>query len=325
MNRNRVLPVLFAIILVSTFCVAQQEQERTTVGKELRFLVISDWGMEAIDDRTEKWPGKVRVAQQLGATADRFKPLFVISCGDNFHGTGVATTTDPLWKVNFEDAYARPSLQIPWFIALGNHDYEGNVDAELEYSRRHSRWVQPNRYFSFTWSLGDSTSALFVVLDSSPFIESYREDPVGSHNVSGQDRMKQRSWCDSVLCSSKAPWKFVVFHHPAYSASSKHGSTPEIQKTFVPMFEKYRVAACFSGHDHDLQHSRPDGSTVEYFGCGGGADPRAVGTATFTKFSKSSLGFAAVSVTREMMRLRFLSDTGAELYHYEIKNPDSTR
>jgi hypothetical protein len=121
-----------------------------------------------------------------------------------------------------------------------------------------------------------------------------------------------------VLSTSNAKWKFVFFHHPAYSASSKHGSTKEVQNTFVPLFEKYHVDACFSGHDHDLQHSHPENSTIEYFGTGGGSETRPVGTKDFTKFSQASLGFGAVSLTQSTMRLSFVNEKGERLYTYEI-------
>ncbi len=88
--------------------------------------------------------------------------------------------------------------------------------------------------------------------------------------------------------------------------------------TFVPLFEKYHVAACFSGHDHDLQHSLPANSTVNYFGVGGGSDTRTAGHADFTKYSVSSLGFGVVSVDDKTMKFNFVNDKGEQLYSYEI-------
>ena len=207
---------------------------------------------------------------------------------------------------------------IPWYIALGNHDYEGNAEAELEYAKTSKRWIEPARYFSFTKRLHGSTAALFVILDSSPFVEEYINQKGDGHHVNGQQTATQVIWCDSVLRTSNAAWKFVFFHHPAFSASSKHGSTKEIQRAFVPLFEKYHVNACFSGHDHDLQHSRPDSATVEYFGCGGGSETRPAGQAPFTKFSVASLGFGVASLTQNTMRFSFVDDKGEQIYKYEI-------
>jgi len=284
----------------------------------LNFLVISDWGRDGINDSTKKTPGQLKIAKQLGTTAKEIQASFVITCGDNFHGKGVSSPADPLWQENFEKVYADKSLMIPWYITLGNHDYEGNVDAELEYAKTSQRWTQPARYYSFTKTLPDSTAILFVVLDSSPFVEEYINQKGDGHHVSGQDTGRQVHWCDSVLSVSRAVWKFAVFHHPAYSASSKHGSTREIQNALVPLFEKYHVDACFSGHDHDLQHSQPENSTVEYFGNGGGSETRPAGHATFTKYSEASLGFGVVSLTQSTMRFTFVNDKGEQVYTHEI-------
>ncbi len=235
-----------------------------------------------------------------------------------FSWNGVSSSTDSLWKVNFENVYNAKSLMIPWYIALGNHDYAGNADAELEYAKTSKRWVEPARYFSFTKKLHGSTRVLFVILDSSPFVEEYINEKSDGHHVSGQKIAVQLRWCDSVLSSSSASWKFVFFHHPAYSASSKHGSTVEIQRAFVPLFEKYHVDACFSGHDHDLQHSRPDDATVEYFGCGGGSETRPAGQAPFTKYSNASLGFGVASLTQSTIRFSFVNENGEQIYVYDM-------
>lgn len=280
--------------------------------RALNFLVISDMGREGINDKNEKAPGQIKVANQLGITAKEINAAFVVTCGDNFHGQGVTSVTDSLWFVNFENVYTAKSLMIPWYITLGNHDYEGNVDAEIEYSKTSNRWSLPARYYNFTKILPDSSSALFVILDSSPFIDDYNYEK-------GEKTARQIKWCDSVLNSSNAKWKFAFFHHPAYSASSTHGCTKEIITNFVPLFEKYNVDACFSGHDHDLQHSHPENSTIEYFGVGGGSSPRTAGKESFSKYSFSSLGFGVVSLTSNIFKFSFVNDKGDQLYSYELK------
>jgi tartrate-resistant acid phosphatase type 5 len=325
--RNRFLPVP-TIILILIFNLlytnlypqsANESSKQLTLGeKSLNFLVLSDWGRDGIDDTTKKAPGQIKVAKQLGLTAKEINASFVVTCGDNFHGHGVTSSTDPFFKVNFENVYTDKSLMIPWYITLGNHDYEGNVDGELEYAKTSSRWTQPARYYSFTKKLPDSTEVLFVVLDSSPLIGEYINSKADEHHVKNINNFLQAHWCDSVLSKSNNKWKFVFYHHPAYSASSTHGSTKEIQDFFVPLFEKYHVTACFSGHDHDLQHSHPANATVEYFGTGGGSETRPVGQADFTKFSKESLGFSVVSLTQNIMRLTFVNELGEQIYTYEI-------
>ncbi len=218
--------VVSLIILVGAFTInSQSEKDKTNQllpkNNPLNFLVISDWGRDGINDTNKKTPGQLKVAKQLGITAKEINTSFVITCGDNFHGKGVSNVTDPLWKVNFENVYTDKALMIPWYITLGNHDNEGNVEAELEYAKTSMRWTEPARYYSFTKKLSDSSTALFVVLDSSPFIQEYQNQKKDGHHVKGQDTALQIHWCDSVLSSSNAKWKFVFFHHPAYSSFFK--------------------------------------------------------------------------------------------------------
>lgn len=291
----------------------------SAASQPLNFLVISDWGRDGINDKEKKTPGQLKVAKQFAATAKEIRASFVVTCGDNFHGKGVPGPKDPLWSENFEKVYSQEALMIPWYITLGNHDYEGSVEAELEYARTSGRWTQPGRYYAFTKELPDSTTALFLVLDSSPLVQQYIDDTHDQHHVKGQDTAAQARWCERTLGASKATWKFVFFHHPAYSASSTHGDTAEIQSTFVPLFEKYHVDACFSGHDHDLQHSHPDHSTIEYFGVGGGSDTRPAGQAAFTRFSRASLGFGAVSVLPHAATVSYINEKGEQIYSYTLR------
>jgi len=81
----------------------------------ISFLAVGDWGRDGAFHQAE-------VAARMGETATALYADFVISVGDNFYEDGVASVDDPKWKTSFEDVYTAPSLQIPWYVALGNHD-----------------------------------------------------------------------------------------------------------------------------------------------------------------------------------------------------------
>jgi len=83
----------------------------------------------------------------MGETAKALDAAFVISVGDNFYEDGVASIDDPKWKTSFEDVYTAPSLQIPWYVALGNHDYHGNTQAQLDYAQASKRWNMLGRWY----------------------------------------------------------------------------------------------------------------------------------------------------------------------------------
>lgn len=125
----------------------------------LTFLAVGDWG----------WRGEKQqqpVADQMAATARTLGAHFVISTGDNFYYDGVTSTSDSHFDESFEQVYDAPSLQVPWYISLGNHDYSGDPTTQIAYSSVSDRWTLPDRYYSVTKVLNDTTRAQFIILDS---------------------------------------------------------------------------------------------------------------------------------------------------------------
>ncbi len=127
-GKTIVSPVL-ALLLLSFQLLAETAVPKQNAGG-LSFLVISDWGGKG-------GTNQVAVAEQMGRTAQNLKSRFVITCGDNYHGNGIDSAESPRWKSEYEDIYKAPSLGIPWYPTLGNHDNRGNAAAEIEYGGMH--------------------------------------------------------------------------------------------------------------------------------------------------------------------------------------------
>ena len=95
--------------------------------------------------------------------------------GDNFYEDGVQSTSDPQWRSSFETIYSAPSLQIPWYVALGNHDYRGVPQAQIDYAKISHRWQMPSRYYKVSGGqIGAPHLDLFVI-DTSPLVHKYRK------------------------------------------------------------------------------------------------------------------------------------------------------
>jgi acid phosphatase len=101
----------------------------------------------------------------------------VLALGDNFYQSGVASVDDPLWKSVYEDVYTHPALNVPWHVALGNHDYRGNPQAQVDYTARHTRWSMPARYYQVADKALKAADVDMFVIDTSPFVEGYRSKP----------------------------------------------------------------------------------------------------------------------------------------------------
>lgn len=270
--------------------------------QNITFLAIGDWGREG------KYLQK-ETADAMGIYAEQNKCDFVVTLGDNIYNTGVMSTYDPKWQTSFEQIYTASSLQIPWYASLGNHDYAGNPQAQIDYSNISSRWKMPARYYSFVKQVDDSTFVLFVILDTNPFIESYKS----LWDIDSQDPDIQLKWLDSILSFSKAKWKIAAGHHPIYSGG-QHGNTKELIDKLDPVLEKHNVDMYIAGHDHDMQHLRKKNVLVDYFVSGAGSSLRETGRTEYTLFAKSINGFLAVNIYNSHIQADFINYLGSVEY-----------
>jgi tartrate-resistant acid phosphatase type 5 len=298
------------VLLLILFCLplnAQSSSEKH-FPDSLNFLVISDFGGQG---------GKIQrdVAYQLGQIAHVEKSRFVITCGDNYHLNGISNAHDPRWKSEYEEIYSSLSLMIPWYASLGNHDYIGSAQAEIEYSLISNRWKMPDRYYAHKEKINDTADVLFVHIDTSPFITDYRNND-SIYHVLGQDIHKQLHWIDSVLASSHALWKIVVGHHPIYSSVGNHGNTKELINDVLPLLQKYGVRIYFCGHEHILQYLVHD--KINFFVCGGGSVSRPVSDRDDVKFGIGSPGFLSMTITPVSATGVYFNDKGKKLYSTTI-------
>lgn len=273
------------------------------------FIIVSDWGRNGV-------PSQQAVADQMGRTGDSIDPEFIVSCGDNFQINGVASTTDPLWMVNFENVYKSNSLYVDWYPVLGNHDYKGSTQAQIEYSKVSRRWRMTARNYTFTRDINDSVSTRFIFLDTPPLIEDYRTHPEEYPDANAQDINEELKWLKSVLEKSTEQWILVFGHHPIYSASKKHGNTEEMIEKVKPLLEEYNAQFYFCGHDHDMQHLHEKEGKVEYIVTGTGSEIRPNSSNEMTRFSISEPGFTIVSLKADTLIVCFTGIKGNIIYKF---------
>jgi len=318
MLKNILYLALFASIVLSCSNAPKKSLSEVKVAPTIHlkkynhgfeFFVISDWGRNGFNNQQE-------LANQMATQADSIEPEFIVSCGDNFQVNGVESVEDPLWMSTFENVYKNPSLQVDWYPVFGNHDYKGNSQAEIDYSKISRRWRFESRYYTFVRKINDSISARFIFLDTPPLIDEYYKKQ-GYPDVIRQDSAKQIRWLKEVLANSKEQWKLVFGHHPIFSASPKHGNTPEMIKKIKPILEKYNVQFYICGHDHDLQHLKEKNGNIDYMVTGAGSETRPCGTNELTLFSKSIPAFSSVTFHGDSIRYCFIDINGQPVYSFE--------
>lgn len=278
--------------------------------KSLNFLVLGDWGRNGHYQQRS-------VAKWMDIAMEQLDGDFITTVGDNFYSNGIASVNDPYWQTSYENIYNGPHLFEEWYATLGNHDYRGNWQAQIDYSKISRRWNMPAPYYAKTFETMDGQSLLMVFLDTSPLNPEYK-DQAKYTETQKQDGAKQLAWLTQTLATSEAKWKVVLGHHPLYSSGKRYGKTDGIRQILEPVLEKYQVDAYYAGHEHDLQHNQPKGTTVAHFISGAGSEVRPVAQHEFTKFAQSTAGFAAVSVNQNTLITQFISSTGKALYQYKI-------
>ncbi|TYR35557.1 acid phosphatase [Sphingobacterium phlebotomi] len=290
----------------------------TYIEDSYSFLVLGDFGR--VGDYYQQ-----DVARELGHATIALEAEFIVSVGDNFYPNGVASTTDYHWISSFETIYKDPSLYTDWYVALGNHDYRGNVQAQIDYSNISRRWNMPARYYSKTFEVNDNEKLLLIVMDTNPYIDSYHEDPEKYTGIAGQDTAKQTQWLTEQLQTDdpQVKWKIVVGHHPLYSGGKRKESedTKLFEKKFADLFDQHQVDAYICGHEHDLQIIKPQGRFTTQFLSGAASEVRASGNREGTIFAAAESGFMAFSIVDGKILVQTVraNETGAKVLHkYEL-------
>ena len=305
------LMVLCALIFVAGSTFGQQHVEsriaRWTIkdlpvdSKAFHFLIVGDWGRNGQGDQQ-------KVADWMGVAANQVNAKFVVSTGDNFYCCGVASTNDYQWISSFENVFRSHALQIPWYVVLGNHDYQGNVNAQIDYTHVSQRWKMPARYFT-----KNIRGVRFVFIDTSPFISSYYKSDQFP-DLQKQDTTRQLAWMDSVLLHSREKWKIVVGHHPVYSVG-EHGGEPDMQRMVLKRMVKNKVQLYLAGHDHSLQSLAKTDEPTRHLISGGGAEVTPIiSDPQLTRFAKSTTGFMVAAVTDNNIKIYFINNSGKILY-----------
>ncbi|GIH29108.1 acid phosphatase [Acrocarpospora phusangensis] len=192
-------------------------------------------GFLAIGDFGTGGKAQRRVARAMKRWSSGRRVDAVVTTGDNVYPDGSPD--------RFRNVLTKPysGLKAPLWAALGNHDVQaGHGAAQLNALKL------PTPPFAKRLE-----NAEFLFLDAN------------------RDFPEQAGWLDRRLTAPGPRLRVVVFHQPAWSCSL-HGSTPAVDKYWVPILERHRVALVLNGHDHNYQRFvSPNGVTYVVTGGGG--------------------------------------------------------
>ncbi|MCX6232008.1 MAG: metallophosphoesterase [Bacteroidetes bacterium] len=120
--------------------------------------------------------------------------------------------------------------------------------------------------------------------------------------------------------SKTASYIIAITHHPPYSTGPHKGKAAELQKTLVPLFEKYHVSAVFSGHVHAFEHSVA--KSIHYVITGGG------GATLHPQKYKSSISkkyycgyhYCILNILKDKIQLNVYDDNNNLIYNFDINS-----
>jgi hypothetical protein len=240
----------------------------------LKFAVLGDFG--------NGLKGEYELADRMFKFHSGFPFELVVMVGDNLYGSERPQD----FKTKFEIPY-KPLLDagVKFMGALGNHDSREqrfyklfNMDGKL--------------YYSFK---APKEKVRFFMLDS-----TY---PVP----------EQLAWLENELKGASEDWRIAVFHHPLYSSGGRHGSDIQLRRMLEPLFVKYNVSVCLTGHDHFYERIKPQNGIVNFVVGSGGqlavGDIAPNSPLTAQGFDTDQ-AFMAVEITGDKMYFNAVSRAG---------------
>ncbi|CAL4938464.1 unnamed protein product [Urochloa decumbens] len=279
----------------------------------LSLLVVGDWGRKGAYNQS-------RVAEQMGKVGEKLDIDFVVSTGDNFYGTGLMGVDDQAFEQSFTDIYTAKSLQKPWYLVLGNHDYKGDALAQLSPVLRKI----DSRFICMRSFIVNTEIADFFFIDTTPLQLKYWTHPKGNHydwrGVAPREKYIANLLkdLDEAMKKSTAKWKIAIGHHTMRSVSH-HGDTEELLQLLLPILKANGVDFYINGHDHCLEHISSRDSPIQYFTSGGGSKA----WRGFFKPNEDSLkffydgqGFMSLQLNQDQADFIFYDVDGNILYQY---------
>ncbi len=180
--------------------------------------------------------GNPKVSGALAKFAWGLRPNFVLHPGD-LVDTG---TIKEQWVGQFFSSMKPLLERVALFPVLGNHER----DAHFYYD--YMSLPDPEYYYTFRYG-----NAQFFMLDTN------RNVAPGS---------EQYKFLAKELAKSKATWKIVSYHHPAYSSDENdygdtwHGPSTKGDlrvRELVALIDKYKVDIVCNGHIHSYERTWP--------------------------------------------------------------------
>eukprot|EP01062_Namystynia_karyoxenos_P083617 TRINITY_DN9651_c0_g1_i1.p2 TRINITY_DN9651_c0_g1~~TRINITY_DN9651_c0_g1_i1.p2 ORF type:complete len:334 (+),score=63.02 TRINITY_DN9651_c0_g1_i1:152-1003(+) len=247
----------------------------------------------------------------------------ILALGDNCYPRGCRKAPRPCFVDRLERIFLRhEALRVPWMAVLGNHDYMGDPDAQVDYCRQNPSglWQLPERNYRFAYQLGCGTRVDLFALDSCGCQGHVRRAfPETAQQVTKNIEQLAMGLARTPHDGGAPGWKLVYAHHPLHTKGSQHSKLATCLREPGPMnynlegiLSEHGAQAYFAGHEHVQQHHF--GRAVQSFVIGAVSECGFYGGEGYDVSidwhdRHPQAGFAYVRVNSERMTVEFI---GAE-------------
>ena len=141
---------------------------------------------------------------------EKYNGDLILGLGDNIYPEGVTNINDIKFIERFENPYSNLPKRIKFYNILGNHDYKGNIKAQIKYTNYSDRWNLPNNFYCFKKNINRVPVEFFAI-------------DTNVEKLSERNRKIQEKWVTDALKNSRARWRIVYGHHP-WKSTGSHGN-----------------------------------------------------------------------------------------------------
>lgn len=138
------------------------------------------------------------------------------------------------------------------------------------------------------------------------------------------------SWLVADMQASTKPWKFLVFHEPAWGTGG-HGNDTGYQTLVTSLNAQagVHIDMCICGHNHNYVRAESTGTggkTYHMTVGGGGASLHSVNlSATNVVFAQSSYSFLRVDLSGNTLTGKAVDKNGVQIDTFSLTKPDTTK
>lgn len=242
------------------------------------------------------------IGRRMGEVAEQFGPM-----------TGCLLLGDVLYEndkleVALEKRFLKPfepliSRGVPFYAALGNHDYSKKKKVKFELK---SPWFNMDGRHYYSKTFGEGLLTVFI-LDC----EKLRSDP------------EQYLWLKSELSSCNSTWKVLVNHVPMIASEVLHKDNPAMFDMIDHLMVEGKIDLVLSGHNHFYERRVPyEGIQYVTVGCGGHVDDNF----EFPEDNKRVVGynqeccFSWMEVSRDAIHFRVRNESGEAIDEFRLRH-----